>query len=109
MDDFYRFCEEIGCEPTDERRVFWVAALQTTRQQQPVVYAAIGKSGEVLGLFDAVPAEFIKEIVPLYQCPVSDITKPPIQEQLIHLAWRNYEGDYVGFARWIEKMTKKET
>lgn len=109
MDDFFKFCEHIGVEPTDERRLFWVAALQSTKLQQPATYAALGHDGEVLGLFDAIPPELSRGIKPLYLNPMAAVDKPPIPDVLLDLAWRNYQGDYVGFARWVEWFVKKET
>jgi hypothetical protein len=92
---FLQFCEQHGIEPNDERYVFWLAGRHT--EQSPVGYAYL-LDGHCISVIDA-PKD---GTVPLYTRPVSS-HRAPLDERIIRHAWSNYDGDIVGFARWLEK------
>lgn len=101
-DDFEAFCREIGCEATDERFVFFLAGLQSTRTQQPVAFAPL-VNGIPQGVLDAIQPG-MRNIVPLYANPVAPVSKPALTREAIKAMWNiYYEGDPEGLARAVER------
>lgn len=101
---FTDFCESINCEPTDERFVFWIAALRHTRTQQPVAYAVLDSAGLPAAILDAIPPGMRPAPVPLYASPVAKIDKPPLTRQQIQVLWDKYcAPDIESLVRAVER------
>lgn len=97
---FLDFCSKYGLEPNEERYFFWLGGRH--HDEPPVCFGYIGTGGEVIGMFDSIPIGMRPVPVPLYTRPVAS-ARPPIPEDVLTYVWRNYAGDVVGFARWVEQ------
>lgn len=110
MDEaFLRFCQQHGIEPNDERRVFWLGALQSTREQLPVAWGCFGADGTLLSILDAIPVHMRPRPVPLYKSPVANVPKAPLTREVIDFIWREYyaaDGDIEGMVRFVERHCK---
>lgn len=107
---FDDFCTEKGLEPTDRDYFFWLSALQTTHDQQPVAFGYFGATGEVLQLLDFIEPGRRPKPTPLFAKPVAPgVVKPDISPETLKQVWTQFyqpDGDLLGFALWIQKAAK---
>ena len=107
---FDEFCKQKGLEPTDRDYFFWLSALQSTHDQQPVAFAYFGSDGSLLHMLDFLEPGRKPKPTPLYAKPLaSGVTKPDISIDTLRHVWEKYyapDGDLIGFALWIQKASK---
>lgn len=105
---FDDFCTEKGLEPTDRDYYFWLSALQTTHDQQPLCYAYFGSDGSLLKMLDFIEPGRRPQATPLYAKPIAEgVVKPDIPiETLRHVLNTYYADDLLGFALWIQRAAK---
>lgn len=102
---FLEFCGHIGVEPNDERYLFWIAGRHV--DEPPAAWGMFGADGCLIGMVDALPPRMRPTPVPLYRQPTTAI-RPPITPQTIDYVWANYDGDIVGYTRWLEDYIRKQ-
>ena len=100
---FLDFCEKYGIEPNDERYFFWLGGRHY--DEPPLCFGFVGVGGEVVGLLDSIPPGIKPVPIPLYRRPVAT-ERPPIPESVLRYVWNQYEGDFIGFTRWVEGYVK---
>jgi hypothetical protein len=108
-EEFEQFCQSIGCEPTDERFVFWLAALQNTLKQPPVAWAILDHAGIPLAVLDALLPHQKPAPVPLYANPVAKVDKPALDKASVEMVMRNYQDDPVGLALFFHRYYTANT
>jgi hypothetical protein len=107
---FDAFCKEKDLEPTDRDYFFWLSALQTTREQEPVAYGYFGSSGEVLQMLDFIQPDRKPKPVPLYASPMANVPRPDIPIETLRHVWQQYyskDGDLIGFAIFIQNYMRR--
>lgn len=107
---FDDFCKSKGLEPTDRDFFFWLSALQTTREQEPIAYGYFGSDGEILQMLDFIEPNRRPKPVPLYSSPMANVPRADIPvETLLHV-WKNYylkDADLIGFALFIQNYMRR--
>jgi hypothetical protein len=107
-DKFEAFCKEKGLEPTDRDYFFWLSALQTTHDQQPIAYAYFGSDGSLLQMLDFIEKGRRPKATPLFAKPLAPgVVKPDIPiETLRHVLNTYYSDDLMGMLLWVQRVAK---
>jgi hypothetical protein len=100
---FDEFCKQKGLEPTDRDYFFWLSALQSTHDQQPVAWAVLDHAGVPLSVMDALLPHQKPTPVPLYANPVAKVDKPALDKASVEMVMRNYQDDPVGLALFFHR------
>ncbi len=107
---FDEFCKQKGLEPTDRDYFFWLSALQSTHDQQPVAFAYYGSDGSLLHMLDFLEPGRKPKPTPLYAKPLaSGVTKPDVPVETLKYVWQNYyqqDQDILGILLWLQRYIK---
>lgn len=107
---FEQVCAEAGVEPTDERFFFWMAAVKESWNQLPVGWAYLAPDGSILQISEYLDTGRFVKPIPLFTKPVAETKKPDLHESVLLQIWQKFYApdDIIGYAKWIEKISKSD-